>query len=431
MWRGAGGISSGGFYGGRDLGHVVVGGGVVNDQTEAVTMISNKYSFVAFTLLIATPTLADDPPTAIEQETARLVQQTALLTAQANLATAKATLDQAKITALGLPKFENKTSIENGGGVIEANMLASRAVRAAVSHIATASGCSATVDGTHYLVLTPAEKFDVNTPVSLSLQAAAVEQQLTAALGINRGTGDRNIASLGAGAVMGVIDAAASLLASETKVSGIDLTTINDAALIMATAGNLCGKGVVPSSSLGLIDFQRSEIVDTLRQLLALKLSSADARREIPDNATGWLKRKAAALDAAIASYDAFVAKISAVDANGQSPLSQALLVEKYPAASTKLIRIAVNKAGGSIINSKNLWTTLGVDPVKVSGGLVVSYSITAADTGAVYKSETFTCQTSLASLRKIQDGRWSAWDSTARAKKPGDGKIPSEAFCR
>ncbi len=394
-------------------------------------MIAHKYPIFTLTLLLATPVFAEDPPTATEQETARLVQQTALLTAQANLATAKAALDQAKITALGLPKFENKTTIETGGGVIEANMLASRAVRAAGVHISDASECTRAADGKHYLVLTPAEKFDANAPLSLTLQVKAVAEQFLAALGVTRTRNDTVMSIQGVGGALAIIDAAASLLASETKVTGVDLTTINDAALIMATVGSLCGKGVVPSASMGTIDTGNSKIIGALGVIFDLKLKSADERRKIPENATGSAKRKAAALDAAIASYDSYITKISAVDANGQSPLTQALLVEKFPAANTQLIRIAVNKAGGSIINSKNLWTTLGVDPVKVTGGLVVSYSITAADTGAVSKSETFTCQTTLASLRRIQDGRWTAWDFKKRAENPGEAKKPSEAFCR
>jgi hypothetical protein len=410
------------------LGHDNGGHSSVFNGKEGDIMKLYKYSILAGAVLFATPSFAADPPTATEQETARLAQQTALLTAQANLATAKAALDQAKVKALGLPEFKNETTLETGGGVIEANMLASRAVRAAADHIKLSSKCTNAIDGLNYLMLTPSEKFDVNAPVFVQLHAGAVEAQLRQALDLRAGT---SVAFSGAGAILGIVQAAASLFASETKVSGVDLPSINDAALIMATAGSLCGKGIVPSASIGLIDPEHSVIIKSLSELQILKLTAADARRIIPDSGTPEQKRKAAALDAAMTSYDGFIAKISAVDANGQSPLSQALLVEKYPAASTKLIRIAVNKAGGSIINSKNLWTTLGVDPVKVSGGLVVSYSITKADTGAVTKSETFTCQTSLASLRKIQDGRWTAWDSKARAEKPGDGKIPSEAFCR
>ena len=387
-----------------------------------------KHSTLVGAVLFATASFAEDPPTATEQETARLAQQTALLTAQANLATAKAALDQAKVKALGLPEFKNETTLDPGGGVIEANMLASRAVRAAANHIKLSSKCTNAIDGLSYLMLTPLEKFDVNAPIFVQLHAGAIQAQLRQALDLRA---DTRVASLGAGAILGIVQAAASLFANETKVSGIDLPSINDAALIMATAGSLCGKGIVPSASMGMIDLEHSTIINKLSELQTLVLTAADARRRIPDDGKDEHKRKAAALEAAMTSYDGFITKIGTVDSEGQSPLSQALLIERYPIEKTYIVRIAVNKAGGSIINSKNLWTTLGVDPVKVSGGLVVSYSITKADTGAVETSETFTCQTSLASIRKIQNGRWTALDAKTRAEKPTEGKYFSEAFCR
>lgn len=382
--------------------------------------------------LMASAAIAADPPTAAEQEAERLKQEAAVLTARAGLATAEAALEKAKIEALGLSKFENKTTIESGGGAIEATMLTSRAVREAAARIGQVSWdkdtktCPTEVSG-HFLLLTATEKYDVNVPVAISIQINGIAQMLVAAIGKD----DPNVATILAGgasdasmlsatALIGFVNAAASLLANETKVSGIEINSINDASLIMATAPKMCGVGVVPSASMGAIELAKSQTLQKLGILLSLRGFAANELQEIPENATGKLKARAAALTSAIATYDAFIGKISTVGADGQSPLSQALLIERFPAASTKIVRISLNKAGGSLINSKNLWTTLGVDPVKVTGGLVVTYTITEAATGLITKGETFSCQTTLTSLRKIHDDTW-------RPK----GESTSLAICR
>ena len=421
----------GGVIGGRFQDRVFAGGVIWvtlhtltfevfdNEGRLIVSYFYLKSSVATIGLLTAAAVYAADPPTAAEQEAERLKQETALVTAQAGLATAKAALEKAKIEALGLPKFENKTTLETGGGTIEATMLTSRAVTEAavrigkVTWLPDTKACPAELT-TRYLLMTQSEKYDVNVPVAIALQINGVAQILVAAIG-NDASGaltalnddGTSIRTLSPTAVIGFVNAAAALLASETKVTGLDLSSINDSALIMATAPRMCGAGVVPSASMGAIDLASSATVKKLSILLALRGRAAAALQAIPENASPSQKSKAVALSGAIAAYEGFVSKIFTTDTNGQSPLSQALLIERFPALSTNIVRITVNKAGGSFVNSKNLWTTLGVDPVKVTGGIVVTYTITDAATGQVTNGETFSCQTTLTSLRKIHDDTW------------------------
>ena len=53
---------------------------------------------------------------------------------------------------------------------------------------------------------------------------------------------------------------------------------------------------------------------------------------------------------------------------------------------------------------------------MKVSGGLIASYTITDPSKGKVLDSDVLTCRTTLSRLRPIQEGDWAVY--TARVKQ-------------
>ncbi len=58
-------------------------------------------------------------------------------------------------------------------------------------------------------------------------------------------------------------------------------------------------------------------------------------------------------------------------------------------------------------MNTKNLATTFGADPLKVSGGVVASYLLIDSSTGAATSGGVLTCNTTLASIRSVQERKW------------------------
>ena len=85
----------------------------------------------------------------------------------------------------------------------------------------------------------------------------------------------------------------------------------------------------------------------------------------------------------------------------------------------------AIPSTLGTITNSKNIKTFLWGDPVRVSGGLIASYTLVDANDGAVITAGTIVCQTTQAKLRNIQSGNWNTFDASGKAK------AKAEAFCQ
>ena len=51
---------------------------------------------------------------------------------------------------------------------------------------------------------------------------------------------------------------------------------------------------------------------------------------------------------------------------------------------SLRILRLAVNKSGGTVINNNSIWTSIGVPGVTVRSGLVVSYRVIDPQTGGI-----------------------------------------------
>ncbi len=386
----------------------------------------NKVNIITRTLLLAgvaalasTSSYAedDDPNAATTAETARLNAEAARINAEAALNTAKAAKDKAAIEALGLPKIENKTTLENDGGAIETSMLASYAVSKAAEELAGKVKAKTENCGDKsqkIIVLAGNATLDLNGGRAIR---ARMDYLATAFTNVMKATepkqGNRGPASMSATLITAAISAASSLFANDVKVSGIDLTEIDDAMLANAVAGHLAGCAYLPSAAPGIADLDNSE--------LAKSLANLTAQRQIANLRMTKLaqsdKDGAAALKAVIDDFDAFNKLISTANEAGQTPFISAILAEQLVENDPWLLRVAVNKAGGTITNTKNIATTLfAADPVRVSGGLVASYVLVDASDGSVQAAGSVSCQTARVRLGQVQNGDW-------RTQKLGDQK--------
>ena len=382
-------------------------------------------ALAAVCLMVSPAYAEDDPNAAITAQTARINAETARINAEAALTTAKAAQGKAGIEALGLPKFDNKTELVEKGGAIETAMLASRAVSAAATEIHVNRQIVCPTDGSPIVVLAGNEVFDLNSATTMLARInyhAEVLHQAMPGPGKNGG-----IKFVDPGTLIGLVSAAAGLFGNDTKVSGVDLPELNDAMLANAVAGQLTPCAILPSAGGGIANFKDSSIATSLKDLVKLRNQAAALLEQIPTKkASPAQKADAAKLTAAINEFDLFYKAINTPEADGKSALIRAILVDSVTSKPKPLLlRVTINRSGGTITNSKNITTFFGADPVRVSGGLIASYTLVDANSGAVVTAGTMACQTAQARLRDVQSGNWYAYDAVGKKAKK------AEAFCQ
>jgi hypothetical protein len=131
----------------------------------------------------------------------------------------------------------------------------------------------------------------------------------------------------------------------------------------------------------------------------------AEDRDKVAARGEGLQPPASARYAAAVARFDLFFANVTAADANGKVPLAVAARLEKLLETSPFLLRVYVEKAGGSVVTRKNIWTFFWADPVRVSGGLVASYVITDPNDSRVLAADVIISRTRVAKMSEIQKG--------------------------
>lgn len=359
---------------------------------------------VLIALSIATPAAAaDEHNKALTDQTAAVTAQAALVEAQAKLVAQQAALTQAKIDSLGLPTFEGNTELSNNAGAMESNLLAATALAKGAKRIAADIK---TKNLASVIVLTGDEKPDFGAAAMLRTQMEAIDllfdhanvpdqAKLAATSGI--------MSSFAPGLIIPAITAVAGLLRSDTKVDGVETSAITANLAVAAVAAQLPG-AIIPSEIVANARAEKGSLL-ALFNKLEDRRGLAQARLDAGGTKLG--KSAKAMLSLAIARFDTFAAKATAPDDTGAVPLVTAARLERVLDENSMVLRIFVNKAAGSIVNTKNIWTTFGVDPVKVSGGVIMSYTLANPRTGMVETGDMLFCSSALTSLRKIQEGNW------------------------
>ena len=293
-------------------------------------------------------------------------------------------------------------------------MLASRAVSRAAELISGEVAPQCKAGGSPVVVLGRDEAFDLNSAQTMMARMDYHSQILTQAMPQKTGTGGNKWFSLPL--ALNLISAAAGLFGNDVKVSAIELPEINDAMLANAVAGRLADCAILPSAGGGIADFEHSKVAQKLTALVKLRNEAAQALAGLPAKANAAQKARAQSLKTAIAEFDDFYKSINTPEADGKTALIRAILVERVALAqSPLLLRVAVTRSGGTITNAKNVKTFFGADPVRVSGGLIATYALVNATSGAVVAAGTTACQTAQAKLRNVQSGAWFTYDSNGK----------------
>lgn len=417
-----------------------------------------------------------------DPETARITAETARINADAARINAQAARDRARVDALGLPHFDGSTQLGQGVGAIEATMLTSHAVDVAAGAIAqaitaapsrqAAQGTSSNADhGSKRAGSAPAaqsnaattpqavivvagdEALDFGRINAFSVEMDGIHQDFTglarrhppACAPPRHGNGPRAAASHGGEsgglaptAIIAAVNAAAGLLRSNTQVDALDLPKVNSRMLATAVAARLAPSSsgmipVLPTSLVQAVDenptgrsWEEMNLLQKLTFLQTLRGTVQNVREQVcvadRSNPTNAEKALLAPYDTALARFDGFVTRAATPDANGVVPLVQAARLALIAARTPLVLRVSLDQAGGSLVRTTNLLTTLAIeDPVRVSGGLVATYSLTDPASGDVRGAGIITCRTTLARLESVQGGIWTALDPSGRRRRNAD----------
>lgn len=357
----------------------------------------------------------DDPPSATAAATAVLLERIALEKAQADLA-------GARIKTLGLSSdATGATELKDTGGEFEGWLLSANAIEAAGTEIA-----GRLTGGGNLLLVAGNERVDLALGQTMRgrldyLARLSRDAQWRATCAAPPAVGLAP-AALPLAPLAPYLGALIGAFKTDTTVSGFAGPT--DARMVVAALARhrpAAGAGlwIVPGEQVGVAEdapllakwstvLKERDAVEACRARLATKTSTDQLKAHIAD------------LDVALKTIDDFASK-QVGDGDGESPLIQAARIDALAVLKPQVVRIHVEKAGGSILLRKNLWTALGAPAIGITGGAVVGWRRTDPQTGALLAGGNLACRTQLTNMRAIQRGvirrpscGWTATDGSA-----------------
>jgi len=362
--------------------------------------------FRPFPLLSAVAMLAITGPTAAQETADTLAGRTALI--EARTALEKAQTDRAKqrLELLGLKNdATGKTELGEKGGEFEGWLLSSRAIETAAGLLKDRLGTSA--GGAPLILLAGDEKLDLALPATTKARLDYLAQQTKsarAAAACPRVAPPRGAEMMLPPAILAGVGALLGSFRTDTTITGFDGP--DDARMVIAALAEARGQTtpawIVPGDLLGVPD--QAPLIETWNELAADRQELATCRAALARKGDA-AKPQIEAIDAQLANIDDFATKqVGAGD--GASPLIRAAQIDGIAALKPKIVRLYIEKAGGSILNRRNLWTALGAPAVGVTGGAVIGWRMGDPQTGTMIGGGNLVCRTELTSMRAIQSGR-------------------------
>lgn len=375
----------------------------------------------------------------VDPEVARLNAEAARDNAAAAATTASTARLKAQMDALGLPTPEGTTTLGTNAAMIETWMLSAATLDTAAQAIAddvfanlggapagaagqaeeprrqsigaaaaaAQGGQEAALGKPTILLLARGEELNLDSTNNLRFEASDLTAKLEEAIpqqckeGRGPGGGED-----GGGFPIAAIGALAGLLKTDTEISGIDVN-MGDQMLISAVGRRLKDRARVIIPSAAIAPPNDGALLNQWRTLASKQAEAKECRVNFAKNTqTAWVKKKLAALDAAIARVDALDARVTKPDDKGRIPLAQAIRYDALLSDEPQVLRVHVEKAGGSILKRANLFTALGAPAVGITGGLIVEHNLTDPRTGELVTSGDTVCRTALTNLGDVQAGR-------------------------
>lgn len=355
----------------------------------------------------------DSPAPSPEQvETQKVKDRTELIKAETDKFKAETDRLKAQIDALGLPKPEGKTELEGEAGKLEGWMLASATLGVAAARIDTevqtwlagnnAAGPIILLDADDILDLRVGE-----------LLRAEIQSQTDAydSAMIKAKCSNAPVRGAAAAAIIPAIGTILSLLKTDTKMSGFSFDTA-EGALINALAGQGGGRYVIPADLAA--PGAGGTTLAKLTAFTGLRDAAETCRIEIEAAAGDDAKAKKAAavrlapLVVLAARSQTWLDAASERKDGKPSRIELAMTADTLLASSPSpyILRLRVEKAGGSLLQRSNLFTMLGAPAVGITGGTVVSWRMSTASDGITRTGGILVCRTKLTNLNAIHAGR-------------------------
>lgn len=353
--------------------------------------------------LAAQPATSQDSTEAIEARTAHLEARTAL-------AKAKADAVQQQLDLLGLKTdATGKTELKDKGGEFEGWLLSSRAIETAAAKLDTTLS-TVGADAAPLILLAGDEAFDLGLPETMRSRLEFLKEQSDSILAnaqCKKTPSRPGVSAFPAPAVLTGLGALVGAFRTDTTISGF--AGPDDARMVIAALAAARGNQrlattnwIVPADLIGVP--KPSSLIDSWRDVETSRTKIAACRIRLAGLGDKF-KDDIATLDAQLANIDDFASKqIGASD--GVSPLVRAAQIAAIADLKPAILRIYVEKAGGSILNRRNLWTALGFSAVGITGGAVIGWRVSDPIAGRLIAGGNFICRTQLTSMRAIQSGR-------------------------
>lgn len=371
-------------------------------------MTKHKHLFflgASAAVLFASPSMAQDA--APDPTVVRLNAEAAQLEAQAKLETAKAALLQAKLAPLTALKTESKAELGQDAASMEATILSAAALQEAATTLVkgkTATDKRLNAEGaSKYLVLADGETIQTDTYAAVSSAFFGIRQQLDAACKLKDAQCPDDFGG-GVATVAMTVASLVGLLGSEVKLGDLKATATSK--MFARTVAGKLGTTAFFKDTIALPDLTKAPLQKMIEEVYQLRSAADTAAKNIEKIKKPTAPQKVAksALDAAVKRYDDYFAKITAVDDKGVVTLAVALGQSFLLQGDYRLLRVGVEKAGGTSITRKNLFVLLGIVPaVGVSGGLLVSWDESDPKTGQIMSAGTIACTAGFARIKKIQ----------------------------
>lgn len=332
-----------------------------------------------------------------------LTSQKSLLEAEKNLLKSEKELSDAKVQALGLPTFENTTTLGTNGGKMEIGLLGAEAVRAAADVIAERINAVSKDGNRPVILLAASEKQPWDDALTVKALVEFRANELATAMETWKNGSSKEVLGLDGGAslVTAAITAAAKLFGQETTVTGVELNA-SDEFIMRALAGKI-DRARRPNA---LLYVAPDNPLLTSFGKLQQNIRTASGF-EAPKKPNETEKRNWKILQESLDASNKLSSALTTAKSDGTIPLFIAARYSKLLDGGALIARVHSDLAQGSSVNTKNLWTFLGADPLRVSGGLIASYTLTDPTTGDIKSADIVPCRTTFTSLKKVQSDTW------------------------
>lgn len=336
-------------------------------------------------------TVSDDPVvTAYAQEKARYDAQAARYTAEAQMIAART-------KPLSDLAGEGKVTLGAGAGELESWLLSAEAIQEAGALIVTAIGRDKPV-----LLLTGDDTVDFQLLISLNEEIDDISRQLNRAKTEAGACGKKPSGPrlTNNAPIIPLIGALGSILQSDTEVRGVNVDA-KDRILATAVARELRANAILPTAAA---------YPDSAETALSIKIGNLSQLRAQAEQLKACLpaskKDEIAGLATAITRHDTFRTAISSANAQGRVRLADAFALQAIYIDTPTVLRVRLEKAGGTLLTRKNIWTALGAKAVAVTGGVVATFIQTDPTKGSVINAGLITCRTGLKSLSGVHRQR-------------------------